>query len=301
MHLRPDPLKSKDKVAIVATARKVGRNDLTKAVEILESWGLEVVLGANLFAEHHQFAGDDDLRLIDFQQMINDPEIKAIICARGGYGTTRIVDAIDFSPLLRSPKWIVGFSDITVLLFQLFKLNVESIHGIMAGLFHKEGIGDSIESLRRILFGDPVDFSVSSHEFNKTGLWEGEIIGGNLSIVNNIIGTDSDINMDGKILLLEDLDEYLYHVDRMMVHLKRAGKIQRLAGLIVGDMSDMNDNPVPFGSTAYEIIQSHIAEFSYPVAFGFPIGHEAVNLAVPCGRNAILEVGSEKAKLHFKE
>lgn len=301
MHLRPDPLKSKDKVAIVATARKVDRKDLTKAVEILESWGLKVVLGNNLFAEHHQFAGDDDLRLIDFQQMINDPEIKAIICARGGYGTTRIVDAIDFSPLLRSPKWIVGFSDITVLLFQLFKLNVESVHGIMAGLFHKKGVGDSIESLRRILFGDPVDFSVSPHAFNKTGMGEGELIGGNLSIVNNIIGTDSDINMDGKILFLEDLDEYLYHVDRMMVHLKRAGKIQRLAGLIVGDMSDMNDNPVSFGSTAYEIIRDHIAEFSYPVAFGFPIGHEAVNLAVPCGRNAILEVGTEKAKLHFKE
>ena len=298
---RPDNLKKNDIIGITATARSVKPEEIAPAVDIMESWGLKVVLSEYLYEADGQFAGNDELRKQALQSMIDDPDIKAIACARGGYGTTRIIDDIDFSSLLKNPKWLIGFSDITVLLYQVYQTGIESIHGIMPGLFHKSGMEASIESLRKVLFGEPVEIAAPNHSLNKLGTASGPVVGGNLSIINNIIGTASDIDTTDKILFIEDLDEYLYHIDRMMVHLKRAGKLQRLKGLVVGGMSDMNDNPTPFGKDAYEIIQEHVSSYDYPICFGMPIGHEPKNMAVPFGRQGFLNVESSGSKLIFTE
>lgn len=298
---RPDYLQPNDSIGITATARSVRREEILKAIEIFETWGLQVVLADHLFDVHDQFAGNDEARRFSLQKMINDPAIKAIVCARGGYGTTRIIDEIDFSPLKKNPKWIVGFSDITVLLYHLYNQGIASVHGIMAGLFDKEGRKESMESLHDALFGKQITITAANYQFNKLGEASGPVIGGNLSIINNIIGTASDVDTAGKILFIEDLDEYLYHIDRMMVQLKRAGKLQKLKGLIVGDMSAMNDNQIPFGKNAYEIIQEHVESYAYPVCFGFPVGHEARNLAIPFGCTGTLVVKEEGATLEFKE
>lgn len=232
---RPAALKNGDVIGIVATAKRVSKEEIATAVAVFESWNLKIVFGKHLFHSCHQFSGTDSERLEDIQSMINDPSVKAIICARGGYGTTRIIDDIDLSPLQSNPKWIIGFSDLTALLFQLFNQRIESVHGIMAGLFHKENRIDSIESLRKVLYGELTDIKADFHAFNRLGEASGKIIGGNLSIICNLIGTSSDIAYSDIILFIEDLDEYLYHIDRMMVQLKRAGRLQSIKGLIVGD------------------------------------------------------------------
>lgn len=298
---RPDNLRKDDIIGITATARSVKPEEIAPAVNILESWGLKVVLSEYLYEVQGQFAGEDKVRKRALQSMIDDPNIKAIACARGGYGTTRIIDDLDFTPLLQEPKWLIGFSDITVLLFQLYQVGIESIHGVMPGLFHKPGMEESIESLRKVLFGEPIKITAHHHALNKVGTASGPVIGGNLSIINNIIGTASDIDTTGAIMFIEDLDEYLYHIDRMMVHLKRAGKLQSLKGLVVGGMSDMNDNPTPFGKNAYEIIQEHVSSYDYPVCFGMPVGHDPRNLSIPFGRNGTLNVDNSVSTLIFTE
>lgn len=299
--IRPPYLQKGDKIGIVATAKKISDAEISFAIQTFQSWNLTPVLGKHLFKAENQFSGSDAERLEDIQVMINDPEVKAVICARGGYGTTRIIDDIDFTRLAQAPKWIIGFSDITALLFALYKQKMESVHGIMAGLFYKENRSESIHSLYEVLFGKKVRLQVPSHVFNREGEVSGKVIGGNLSIICNLIGTSSDINFRDIILFIEDLDEYLYHVDRMMVQLKRTGKLKHIKGLIVGDMSDMRDNEIPFGSNAYEIIHHHVRSYDFPVAFGFPIGHEAKNIAVPCGRVATLNVDELGSTLEFKE
>jgi muramoyltetrapeptide carboxypeptidase len=293
------PLQAGDKIAIIATARKITLTEIEIAIQYFESWGLTVVLGKTIGASYNQFAGDDALRLNDLQEMLDDPEIKAIICARGGYGTTRILDQVDFSLFQKKPKWVVGFSDVTALLCHIHKLKIKSVHAIMPILFPRAGADPSIESLRRILFGEELSYTAPPHPFNKSGLEQGQLIGGNLSMLHTITGTRSEIDTTDKILFLEDLDEYLYHIDRMMVHLDRCGKLANLAGLIVGDMSDMHDNPVPFGKTAYEIINEHTGKYNYPVSYGFPVGHEPLSLALVCGREAQLIVGKEGSKLRY--
>ena len=288
-----------DKIAIVALARKVDMADLEPAIAILKSWGLEVVLGKTLQESFHQFAGADEVRLADFQAMLNNPEIKAIISARGGYGTTRLLDQVDFTFFQHQPKWLIGFSDVTALHSHVHNFGLESIHGTMPVLFAKPGAEEAVESLRQILFGENITYQCPGHELNKTGQAEGSLIGGNLSILVTCIGTASDIDTTGKILFLEDLDEYLYHIDRMMVQLDRAGKLHKLAGLIVGDMSDMKDNAVPFGKNAYEIIREHAGKYDFPISFGFPTGHEPKNLALVCGRKAILKVDQTGTSLKY--
>jgi muramoyltetrapeptide carboxypeptidase len=288
-----------DKIAIISTARKVSLAEMEPAITILKSWGLEVVLGKTIGADFNQFAGDDALRLADLQQMLDDDNIKAILCARGGYGTARLLDHLDFTSFSRNPKWLIGFSDVTALHAHLYKLGFESLHAIMPILFAREGSQEALESLRRILFGEPISYTCNSHPFNRTGKGEGDLVGGNLSILHTIIGTRSDFDYSGKILFLEDLDEYLYHLDRMLVHLDRCDKLQNLAGLIIGQMSDMKDNLIPFGQDAYEIIRAHTAKYGYPVCFGFPVGHEPHNLALICGRKARLEVTEQGSFLNY--
>ena len=295
----PSALQPGQRVAIVSPARKISAAELAPAIATLESWGLEVVLGETIAGDHHQFAGDDDLRRRDFQHQLDDPSIRAILCARGGYGTARIVDALDFSRFARQPKWVAGFSDITVLNSHLLRLGCASIHGVMPVLFHQAGGEAALESLRRALFGETtLPLVAAAHPLNRPGTATGELVGGNLSLLHTITGTASQASFAGRILFLEDLDEYLYHIDRMLLHLHRSGQLAGLAGLVVGHFSDMRDNTIPFGTTAAEIIDSYARLYDFPVAYGFPIGHEAENVALVVGQTVRLVVGGSGALLN---
>lgn len=291
----PPYLQAGDKVAIVAVASSVERSAIEASCRALEMWGLEVKIGESVGAVYNGFAGNDTLRLTDFQRFLNDESIKAIFSARGGYGCSRIIDDIDFSTFMQSPKWIIGFSDITALHGKIQNLGFQSIHGPMPKTMLNDKASD--ESLRQVLFGESIYYKVPIHSLNRKGRGAGILIGGNLCLLAHVIGSASDVSYDGKILFLEDIGEYLYNIDRMMVQLKRAGKLSKLAGLIVGQFSDMKENSIPFGKSVYKIIHEHTASFSYPVAFDFPIGHTDVNWAVRCGERVALEVTNEKVRL----
>lgn len=297
MLLRPPSLQKGDSVYVLSTAKKISKEEIDPAVKIYESWGLKVAIGDTIGKEHHQFAGTDEERLKDFQKALDDPNIKAIFCARGGYGTVRIMDEIIFDEMMKHPKWIVGFSDITFLQTHISNsIGIQLLHASMPIQF-PNGTPEAIESLRKELFGEKNEYEIAPHELNREGKAEGILIGGNLSILYSITGTKSGMNTDRKILFLEDLDEYLYHVDRMMINLKRSGKLQNLAGLVVGGFSDMHDNKIPFGKTAYEIVAEHVQEFHYPVCFNFPAGHIPDNHALVIGRTYKLQVGKDSVKL----
>jgi muramoyltetrapeptide carboxypeptidase len=298
--ITPQYLKKGDEIGIVSTARKITKKELLPAIKIFEEWGLKVRTGKNLFKEYHQFAGTDEERLEDFQEMINDNEIKAIVCARGGYGTVRIVDDIDFTNLIKYPKWIAGFSDVTVLHSHIHsKLGIETLHSAMPlTLTGLPADAPALTSMRKALLGEDLSYQINSHHFNRKGIAEAEVVGGNLSILFSLNNTPSDIITKGKILFIEDLDEYLYHIDRMMMNLKRSGKLEKLAGLVVGGMSDMNDNAVPYGMTACEIIKETAKDYDYPVCYNFPSGHKEDNRALILGRKCRLVV-EESVTLSF--
>ncbi len=297
--LIPPKLKAGDKVALVATARKISIEEIKPAIDIIESWGLTVTVGNTIGKENFQFAGTDEERLNDFQNAIDDDSVKAIICARGGYGTVRIIDEIDFRKFSKKPKWICGYSDITILHSHLLNVyNIASAHSTMP-LSFKENTEDSLESLRDLLFGENVSCKFNYHPLNKFGREDGILCGGNLSLLQNLSGTDSDIDTDDKILFIEDVDEYLYHFDRMMQWLKRSGKLENLAGLVVGHLTKMKnlDELKPFGKTAEEIILEAVSEYEYPVCFGFPAGHENDNRALIMGGEYLLHVNEENTEL----
>ncbi|MCU0448055.1 MAG: LD-carboxypeptidase [Microscillaceae bacterium] len=296
--ITPTPLQIGDKIGIVAPAKRVSQPEMEMAISILKNWGLEVVLGKNLYKSFNQFAGTDQERTEDLQTMLDRPDLKAIMCARGGYGTIRIVDKLDFTQFLQYPKWVVGFSDITVLHCHLQNLGIESMHGIMPLLFPKQ-TEQTIESLHQSLFGNPMPIENPAHPLNRLGEASGELIGGNLSLFANTIGTVSEVNTQQKILFLEDVDEYVYHLDRMMIHLYRAGKLKNLAALVLGQFSKVKDNEVGFGKTVYEVIADLVSEYHYPVAYDFPIGHEIHNMTVICGRKGTLKNDAEKTVLSF--
>jgi muramoyltetrapeptide carboxypeptidase len=293
----PPPLQRGQRVAIVSTARKIRAEELTYALNTLTDWGVEVVLGESIDSDFHQFAGDDELRRRDFQRQLDDPGIRAILCARGGYGTARIVDELDFSRFTQQPKWIAGFSDITVLNCHLLRLGYASIHGVMPVLFGQAGGEMAVESLRRALFGESINYQATAMPHNRLGTATGELVGGNLSLLHTLTGTPSQVSFAGRILFLEDLDEYLYHIDRMMLHLHRSGQLAELAGLVVGHFSLMRDNTVPFGATAYDVIDRYARLYDFPVAYGFPIGHEPENGAVVVGRVVRLTVTDSGSSL----
>jgi muramoyltetrapeptide carboxypeptidase len=295
--IAPPFLQAGQRVAIVAPARKISTPEIEFARQTLQGWGLEVVLGESIDAAHHQFAGDDALRRRDFQRQLDDPSIRAILCARGGYGTARLVDELDFSAFAENPKWIAGFSDITVLHSHLLRLGYQSIHGVMPVLFGQENGAASLASLHHALFGEPLGLTAAAHPLNRPGTTSGELVGGNLSLLQTITGTSSQASFAGRILFLEDLDEYLYHVDRMLLHLHRSGQLVGLAGLVVGHFSQMRDNAVPFGQTAYEIIDHYAQRYGFPVGYGFPTGHEAENQALVVGRPATLTVAAAGSQL----
>lgn len=284
-----------DRIALVSTARKVSKEEMEPAIRMFTSWGLEVVEGKNLYASYNQFAGSDDERRADLQRALDDDSIRAIICARGGYGTVRIIDDLDFSRVVTNPKWIVGFSDVTVLHSHIHRhFNIETLHAIMPVNFKdKCESNPSLNSLKKALFGKKLAYTYPGEPYFRKGSCKGQLVGGNLSILYSLTNTDSDINTNGKILFIEDLDEYLYHVDRMMMNLRRSGKLDGLAGLIVGAMSKMHDNDTPFARTANEIIAEAVEDFPYPVCYNFPAGHADDNRALILGREVSLEVADD--------
>jgi len=290
---KPPSLKKGDKIVILSTARKISLAEIEPAITELTSWGLEVELGANLFEEDHQFSGTVTQRVADLQAALDNENVKAILCARGGYGTVQLIDELDFTQFCKSPKWLIGYSDVTVLHNHINQnYNIQTLHATMPINF-LSNTAESIVSLRKALFGEPILYDFPTHKMNRKGNAKGVLVGGNLSIIYSLTGTSSQLNTTSKILFIEDLDEYLYHVDRMLQNLKRAGMLTDLAGLVVGGMSDMNDNAIPFGKTAKQIIMDTVKEYNYPVCFDFYAGHLDDNRALAFGNKVQLEIGEE--------
>jgi len=297
---RPPSLKPGDAIRIVAPARKVSLEDLQFALQQIESWGLRAIFSEELFASENQFAGADSIRAADFQSALDDPNANAILCAKGGYGSVRIIDQLDFSNFIKRPKWIIGYSDITVFHSSLNNLGIASLHASMP-LDFKRNTEDSFLSLRSAIAGQGYTISSPNHPFNKTGEITAPILGGNLSMLYSMLGSDSSIDLSGKILFLEDLDEYLYHVDRMMYNLARNNYLKKAAGIIVGGMSSMNDNSIPFGSTAEEILAQHFEALNIPIAFGIPAGHLSDNQALIFGLETELRITSQETIIRFPD
>jgi muramoyltetrapeptide carboxypeptidase len=295
----PPSLQKGDTIAIVCTARKNIDDNLKPAIDLLHSWGLEVLIGKTIGLDNNQLAGTDQERAADFQQHLDNPNIKAIWCVRGGYGTVRMIDLLDFTKFKKSPKWIVGFSDVTVIHSYINNLNIATIHGAMPITVGKAST-ESIESLRQSLFGESLNYEIPFDAANRLGNAKGEIVGGNLSILYSLMGSNAQIDCKGKILFIEDLDEYLYHIDRMMMSLKRCGCFEDLNGLIVGTMSKMKDNDIPWGKNANQIIEDVTKGYSFPVLYNFPAGHFRDNRALIFGKQVSLELNATTSKLIFE-
>jgi len=294
----PPYLKKGDKIAITCPAKKLPV-PMADATQLLESWGLEVVLGDTVDLSFHQFAGDDEQRARDMQRFVDDDSIKAIIAARGGYGTIRMIDKVDFSNFAKNPKWLVGFSDITVLHAHLFSnYNIQTIHGQMP-VNIPDSSAKSLETLRKALFGENIRYEFHSLDHNRSGEAQGVLIGGNLSLLLAVAGSVSDMDYSGKILFIEDVGEYLYSIDRMIRTLDRAGKLKNLAGLIAGGFTEVKDNDIPFGQTVNQIIMDVVAGYNYPVCFDFPAGHVPDNRSVVLGRKINMVVNDNKCDVTY--
>lgn len=300
--IQPPYLKKGDTVLILATAGII--NDSTiinNGVDLLKSWGLHVKLGNYLYEQNHHFAGTDKHRLEDFQNAIDDDNIKAVWCARGGYGTVRIIDDIDFTKFKENPKWIIGFSDVTVLHNEIHNLGIETIHAMMPSTLKPgdEEQKKAQKSLKKALFGKKIKYRVSESDYNKDGEAAGQLVGGNLSILYSLLGSKSRISADNKILFIEDVGEYEYHIDRMLLNLKRNGYFDKCKGLIVGGISDVRENDVAFGKTVEEIVLDAVKEYDFPVSFDFPAGHIRDNRTLILGREISLLVKENKAVVKF--
>lgn len=294
----PPFLKAGDTVALVCTARKFFPEDAKPAIDLLESWGLHVKLGATIGLDNFQLGGTDTERAADFQAQLDDANVKAIWCARGGYGTVRIIDSLDFTNFKQHPKWIMGFSDVTVLHSQLNVERVASFHSIMP--FTVPTAPEEVkETLRKALFGETISYTIPSKSYDVKGTASGELVGGNISILYSLLGSKSSIDTKDKILFIEDLDEYLYHIDRMMYNLKRNGYFEHVKGIIVGSMTDMHDNEIPFGQNEVQIITEIAKDFSIPIAFQFPAGHQKDNRTLILGQQVAFEVNDREIKLKF--
>jgi len=294
----PPFLKKRDKIAIVAPAGNIPKS-MADAIKLLESWELEVVIGESVTSFFHQFAGDDQLRTHDLQNLLDDKSIKAIFAARGGYGTVRIIDQLDFRHFEDNPKWIIGFSDITVLHSHIQAIfGIPTVHGQMP-LTIPDATQASLETLRKALFGENISYEYKSKYENIAGFTEGVLVGGNLAILVSISGSVSEYDYTDKILFIEDVGEYYYSVDRMIRMLKRAGKLKRLKGLIIGGFTGLKDSETKFGFSAEEIILDVVKEYGYPVATGFPAGHIDNNYALIFGKLVALDVKEKLVTLNY--
>ena len=301
---QPNYLKAGDSIAIVAPAGILINKEemIGKAKELAESWGLKVLIGEHVFSQNDHFAGTDQERASDFQKALDNPSIKAIWCARGGYGSVRILDKLDFAKFKLNPKWIVGYSDITALHSHLHNLGIESIHAMMGSslAFDDLETKESIETFRKALFGESLTYTIASSAENKIGTGEGLLVGGNLSLLQSLLGSNSQINTDHKILFIEEIGEYKYHIDRMLQSLKRAGYFDYCNGLIVGDMSNIKKNTTAWGSSIEQLILDVVDDYEFPVIFNFPAGHETDNRALILGKTVQMNVSSITSEIIFK-
>lgn len=296
----PPYLEKGDTIGIVCPAGFMPAEKAKTCIDTLQEWGYKVKTGITLGGESATyFSGSDAERLADFQKMMDDKEVKAVLCGRGGYGTGRIIEQIDFKKFKKNPKWIIGFSDITVLHAHIFSnYNIATLHAPMAAAFNEGGfMNEYVQSLRHALEGKKIKYQVDPHELNRKGEAVGELVGGNLALLAHLVGTDSDLKTKGKILFIEDVGEYLYNIDRMLYQLKRSGKLDRLAGLIIGKFTDNKDTERPFGKEVYAMINDLIKEYDYPVCFEFPVSHDKENYALKVGVGYKLKVGKNKVVL----
>lgn len=277
-------------ISIIAPARKVSFDEMSFAFDYIRSRGHNPIYDERLFASCHQFAGDDDARAALFQEYLDRDDIDVILCARGGYGTVRVIDKLNFEKFLQKPKWIAGYSDVTVLHAKLQSLGCESLHSTMPINF-ADNTAASLDSLFDAIEDKRISYEISSSDINISGKAEAQLVGGNISVLYSLLGSDIFPDTDGKILFIEDLDEYLYHIDRMMMALQRAGKLDKIKGLIVGGLTKMHDNNIPFGMSAEEIILEKVRDRNIPVCFNFPAGHIDDNRTLILGKTTLLEVG----------
>lgn len=298
----PPYLKKGDTIALVAPAGYMPETDFEQSIETLQQWGFNIRKGHTPANQFHYFSGTDEERKNDLQEMLDDPDVKAILCVRGGYGTGRIIDDLDFTKFKKNPKWLIGFSDVTVLHNHIFtNCKVATLHAPMSAAFNDgEWNNQYVESLKKALTGKKGSYKANPHPYNHPGAAEGILVGGNLALLTHLIGTKSDINTNGKILFIEDIGEYVYSVDRMMIQLKRAGKLNQLKGLIVGSFNDMKDTDIPFGQPVYDVIRDHVEQYNYPISFGFPVGHEKENFALKVGVEYELKVTKRSVSLKEK-
>lgn len=295
---RPPVLRSGDLVYITAPAKAIEEEHVLFAKELFEDAGFRVMIGQHCLGRHHYFSGTDEERQADLQFAIDHPEVKAIVCARGGYGCVRIVDRIQWAGMLREPKWMIGFSDVTVFHQRLQRFGISSIHGTMV-LNYNTNSSEAINTMMAALKGENADVSCDPNSYNKNGVANGKLVGGNLSIVYSLLGTDDQVDFTDCILFVEDLAEHLYHIDRMFFALNKAGVLDKIKGLIIGGMTDLEDTDIPFGKTVEEIILDHFTYRNIPIAFGFPAGHISDNRALILGDQCKLEVSAEKTLLSY--
>jgi len=295
----PPYLKKGDTIGIVCPAGYMPAAKAQTCIDTLQQWGFKVKVGRTLGKQFNYFSGTDEERLYDLQQMLDDKNIHAILCGRGGYGLSRIIDQLDFTVFKRNPKWVIGYSDVTVLHAHLYtKLKTASLHSPMAAAFNEGGAEtEFVQSLKKAVTGKKMSYKSAAHQLNRKGVAEGELIGGNLALVCHLIGSSDEFDTRNKILFLEDIGEYIYNIDRMFMQLKRAGKLDKLAGLIIGGFTDLKDTIIPFGQSAYDLILDKVAEYNYPVCFDFPVGHSKRNYALKVGVLHILSAGKTKTTL----
>ena len=296
----PPYLKKGDTIGMVCPAGYMPKEKMKTCIEVLQrDWGFRVKEGKTLGSGENYFSGTDAERLADIQEMLDDPEVKAVLCARGGYGVGRIIDQIDFRKFRKHPKWLIGFSDITVLHAHIHtRYHIATLHAPMAGAFQDGGHkNEFVQSLRKSITGKKSSYEAAVHPFNHPGKVSGVLVGGNLALLAHLVGTSSDLRTKGKILFVEDVGEQLYNIDRMFYQLKRSGKLDKLAGLVIGGFTDCKDTDRPFGKTAYEIIHDLVKEYTYPVCYGFPVSHDKENYALKVGGTYTLSVSRNKVKL----
>ncbi len=303
--ITPPPLRPGDRIGIVTPAGRISGGALENAVDHFRSWGLEVTVSPGAYSVCNQFGGTDMQRTAGLQDMLDDETVRAVICSRGGYGCVRIIDKLDFGNFLRNPKWIVGYSDITVLHSHVNRVcGVETLHGPMAAELSPEKKSPvsqrSMELLRESLFGTMPAYYMKNHPLSRMGRASGVLAGGNLSVLYSILGSASAPDTGGSILFIEEVGEYLYHLDRIMMAMKRSGLLGNIGGLVVGGLTGMKDNDAPFGKTAEEIIAEAVEDYDFPVMFGFPAGHQPENHPLIMGREVTLSVEDKTGSITFR-
>ena len=289
----PPYLKKGDTIGIVCPAGYMPKDKAETCVNVLQEWGYQVRIGATLGGPSlNYFSGTDEQRLVDLQQMLDDDSVHAVLCGRGGYGVGRIIEKINFARFRKNPKWIIGFSDITILHAHIYSnYGIASLHAPMAAAFNREEYKNPyVQSLHTVLMGKSSKYTVDPHVYNRQGTAKAPLVGGNLSLMAHITGTSSDIETKGKILFLEDVGEHIYNIDRMMHQLKRTGKLDKLAGLIYGGFTDIRDTDRPFGESVHDVLRHIVEEYKYPVCFDFPVSHGKENYALKIGAPYTLKV-----------